>query len=337
MLSIFLSLFIGENAMYNISWGDDTYEIIDHTGKITPEDFSASHQYTTAGTYTATVRVWNSDTSIELDPFKIEVQLCTFPLVDFVYGSASAPLIFAIGDAIELISRWKFTSPQCKEDQIAFKLDTWSLINLADNLTVVDTLFADKSYDAVVQKAVYKVPKSQLAANSYRLTLEMSLANEVKEYFAYFDIVESPLVADIKNGFFQSVSYKIPKNDVGRTFLNFTLDATNSHDPDYTEAGTNGITFTWECKVVDPVLKVDQSIASRLEVNKTLYEHTTCLNRDWVSAAPHTGPLVHYNTEMFLENITYSIRLTITKGARVMDVTQTLFISAGDVPVVGLT
>ena len=72
-LSLDLSLQVGTNPSYEIVWGDGTNTTERKAGNA-PQEFTMSHVYDKDGNFTVTMRVFNADTEIVLDPITVEVQ-----------------------------------------------------------------------------------------------------------------------------------------------------------------------------------------------------------------------------------------------------------------------
>ena len=79
---------------------------------------------------------------------------------------------------------------------------------------------------------------------------------------------------------------------------------------------------------------VAASETARQSANKTLYDYDICHSDTWINAVNGNTSSIMFNTEMFLENITYALRLTISKGSRTSNFTQTITINPGAAPVV---
>ena len=96
-----------------------------------------------------------------------------------------------------------------------------------------------------------------------------------------------------------------------------------------------GFTFEWYCKYVSDQSKVDNAVAMRRLGNITQHNYTKCLHSELMKLSD-TGGKLSLNSEMFLEDIQYSITVMVSKDSRTGNFTQLLTIKAGAAPEVDL-
>ena len=237
-LTFDVELGYGANPQYEFIWGDGTNTTVDGSvGSLMV--FSRSHQYTESGNYTVKIRVYNNNAEIKLDDVPVEVSVCVFPEVSFVESSPASPLTYTRGSTFDLTARWSYTSQKCQiEQEPNFSMVGWSFKNSA-NVTLTNPNIVQEFTSDVFKWNVH-VPKLVLAADTFTVHLQLTDGKKVKDYYAYLKVIETPLVAEITNGVERSISAFQILEDGNTTFLNFTVDALPSHDPDDKGVGHQG-------------------------------------------------------------------------------------------------
>ena len=229
-LTFDMTLKVGKNPQYEIVWGDGKTETIDGSVLTNPLVFSVSHKYTESGNYTVLRRVYNNDAELVLDPLSVEVSLCIFPQVNFVQSSPASPLIYPRGSSFDLTARWTYTSLKCESWQKPkFKMVSWSLKESNVTLSYPEI---EEEFKPDLNKWNAHVPRLVLPDKSFVVHLQLTDQIKVKDYYAYLKIIQTPLVAEITNGMERSISASQFLDDGNTTFLNFSVDALPSHDPD---------------------------------------------------------------------------------------------------------
>lgn len=336
LFSLNIHLTAGASSTYNVSWGDGKYYIKDQTHLLIPEEFTALYRYE-PGNYTVNVTAKAAGGGVRSFSVQIEVLTCLVPEVSFNYGSPNAPITYLRADNILLVGSWSYPSLFCKQlinPQYNFK--EW---DLQDSQNVSMTSHMDsalKTYDKDYHKVTYTIGKLSVPEGDYHLNLYMEYKGEITKYTAYITILKSEIVADIVNGEFTTVPFKQLKEDGNTTYYNFTFDASNSYDPDEADVKTDGMVFLWECRVITNASIVNFTMTARRTLNKTLYEPDMCLHFNWTKVSEGTQNSITFNTEMFLEGISYEMRVTVKKDTRTGIFEQEVNIAFGSPPIVNI-
>lgn len=345
-IDLVVDLNSGSFALYNISWGDNSSNtIVNHSDLADAKLFTKSHKYKSIGEYTIKTVVSNGIQEIYGRDIKLKVKKCAIPPVNFIYGTPQEPFTFTRGDRREFVATWEF-SAECEDSlKEKFQLRDW-LLEYSNGTKIINT----GGFDRENKKCSFTIAKQMLPAGDYILTLTMTHVSDVFAYRAYIKILQSPLIAGIVNGNFQSIPLKRRIAEVNMannqtqntTYFNFTLDASISYDPDERSNGIVGSNFIWYCKVLsNRSVVIDSTKAREAAENTTIvkYKPNMCLNEtlaivELIGIHKDELGLIRFNTEMFLESVEYQFVVKMKKGNREASFTQEVLITAGAPPMV---
>ncbi|XP_065660223.1 uncharacterized protein LOC101236989 isoform X5 [Hydra vulgaris] len=321
----------GSYMVYLIDWGDGNYEIENQTMSQNPAPFQMQHKYNKENNYTVNVTCYNL---LQSSSFLVQivVENCSVPEVSFYYGTVTSPMNIIRSIGGDITAFVENIDSFCKLESFSFK---WNLESSTSNTSVNGFLSQ--------QKVTYSIKKYSLDIGFYILTLHYNYGHVTNVYFAYINVVFSPLYIKIDNGFFSTIAYK---KKVGNYTLyqNFTLSAKSSYDPDDPSSGTQNIIFNWKCKVALNFSVAQEIMANYTSLNLT-YLRGTCFDQNWLSISSIT-PEVSFNTQQFLEGMTYHFKVCGSKyegkdvelleTSKTSCFTQELQIIAGGLPTISV-
>ena len=150
-------------------------------------------------------------------------------------------------------------------------------------------------------------------------------------YTSYIKVFKSPLVAVISEGEEREIAFKRGLSDGNATYYDFTITGNESYDPDERMKPDTMLRFNWFCRILSAPVLVNKSRAARINhPNETLDE--ACKNFTNYADLGEGEPILRLNTVQFLENVTYSIKLEVTKDDRMTVTNQNLTFIPGNPP-----
>ncbi|XP_065681237.1 uncharacterized protein LOC105847748 isoform X2 [Hydra vulgaris] len=304
-LSKYLILGINQNTgsflIYTIDWGDGTYEIKNQTINQNPVSFQLRHKYNVESNFTVNVTSKNLLQSLSYSIYII-VRNCSVPEISFYYGTLVSPMNIIRSVGANITAVVDNINKICPLETYSFK---WNLGGTVSNPTVTFGFLSP-------QKVTYTIAKNSLDIGLHKLLLEYNYGDVSNVYAAYLNVTFSPLYMEIDNGFFASIKYK-RNNRYGISYQNFTISAKSSFDPDDPIAGIINITFNWKCKVASN-FSVAQEVMESYKALNLNFSSNTCFNQNWISISSFTSE-VTFNTQQFLEGISYHFKVCGTKYA----------------------
>ncbi|XP_065681253.1 uncharacterized protein LOC105844737 isoform X3 [Hydra vulgaris] len=305
MLNIFQD--IGSYRNYSIDWGDGTYsynnQSVLNLNVYFPVMFQVQHMYEKEDMYNVSITCKNALQKLNY-VVQVQVKSCSVPYVSFYYGTSLNPVSVFRNYDKDFIGFIEKVKVSCQSKTSTFE---WNLTS--SNLKPI--ISRQKGIESQ-QKIMYTIAKGSLDVGFYTLSLQYTYGETSTVYSAYVNVLFSPLIMDIENGFFNSIAYK-KKNGNESFYQNFTISAENSNDPDDPTVGIKGITFTWRCKVATNFSDAQIVMANFTSLNST-FGGDACFNETWVNISS-TSPSIKFSTQQFLEGINYHFEVCGTKYA----------------------
>ena len=313
----------GSYITYTIYWDDGVNETIYQANNLIPVSFISKHSYKSSGKYTISIEAKN-ELQILVKTVVVFVQSCSFPEVSFSYGSISQPISLFRSSDYEFFAKFS-------EDNVCEKKNATAEWVLRNGLSETKT-----NAFILNQQMVYSLKKYQLEVGIYTLSLLFTYGLFTAVYNGFFTVVKLPLLVQIENGAFRSITYT-QQLGAEKIHYNFTVSAKTSYDPDDPNLSYHGITFKWRCQLVSSVLFALKLLEAYKTVNAT-YKSNMCLTELWEDFLE--GPELVLNTEMFLEGLTYKFEVIGTKGTgidfRSASFDQEITFSGADLPSINL-
>nr|XP_047125060.1 polycystic kidney disease protein 1-like 2 isoform X1 [Hydra vulgaris] len=284
----------GSYVNYTVNWGDGISEFRDQSQNLILLPFFAKHIYTREGNYTISVIAMNAVQTMNKS-FNLFVFKSSQPDIDFNYGTKEKPI------SILHIVDYNFTA------NISKKLDK-SIIENASFQWVMSGLDFEVKLRAVFLNyhIVYTLKKNEIAIGSYNLSLLFTYNNFTSVFTAFFSVIKIPLFVEIEGGFYRAVAHKKIINN-NTAYNNFSINAEKSYDPEDPQAKFEGISFQWRCKLMS-------NFSSGISATTDLaFTSKLCINDSWV-LLDVSGPIILFNTKMFLVGETYMFEVYATKG-----------------------
>nr|XP_047124646.1 uncharacterized protein LOC100213839 isoform X5 [Hydra vulgaris] len=284
----------GSYVNYTVNWGDGISEFRDQSQNLFLLPFFAKHIYTREGNYTISVIAMNAVQTMNKS-FNLFVFKSSQPDIDFNYGTKEKPI------SILHIVDYNFTA------NISKKLDK-SIIENASFQWVMSGLDFEVKLRAVFlnYQIVYTLKKNEIAIGSYNLSLLFTYNNFTSVFTAFFSVLKIPLFVEIEGGFYRTVAHKKIINN-NTAYNNFSISAEKSYDPEDPQAKFEGISFQWRCKLMS---NFSSGILATTDV---VFTSKLCINDSWV-LLDVSGPIILFNTKMFLVGETYMFEVYATKG-----------------------
>ncbi|XP_065660247.1 uncharacterized protein LOC100199090 isoform X7 [Hydra vulgaris] len=328
----------GSYLLYSIDWGDGSFTFNNQTMNFNPISFLAHHIYTKESKYNISVTSRSYFQTLSY-LFSVQVKNCSAPEVSFYYGTLSNPMAVIWSVGVDLTAYVENINPLCKQEDYSFQ---WNLTSYSEksitNQDVVTIVTQSQ------QRVIFRIMKRSLDIGLYVFTMIFNYGGYVNAYAAYLNVMLSPLYVNIENGFLNSIAYKII-NENNSFYQNFTLSAMSSYDPDDSTIGVQNITFEWKCKIAANFSYALEVMENFKLLNLT-YQSNTCFSPTWISI-PFFSPYISYNTQQFLEGISYHFEVCGTKFAgtdvdlnkinKTSCFTQELFFVSKDLPTVTVT
>ncbi|XP_065653883.1 uncharacterized protein LOC136071939 isoform X2 [Hydra vulgaris] len=284
----------GSYVNYTVNWGDGFNEFRDQSQNLILLPFFVKHIYTIEGNYTVSVIAMNAVQTMNKS-FNLLVFKSSQPDIYFNYGTKEKPV--SILHTVD----YNFTA------NISKKFEK-SIIENASFQWVMSGMAFEFKFPAVVlnYQVVYTLKKNEIAIGLYNLSLLFTYSSFTSVFTAFFAVVKIPLFVEIEDGFYRTVAHK-KVIDNNTAYNNFSISAEKSYDPEDPQAKFEGISFQWRCKTMRNfssgiIASTDVAFTSKL-----------CINESWVFLDV-SGPIIFFNTKMFLVGMTYMFEVYATKG-----------------------
>ena len=338
-----IQLALGSSAAYSISWGDGGKSDLLVSNVFETRSLSATHLYNETGNFT--VKIWAYDkvsrgsrrrrsTSKQSTIIKVQVSQCSPPLMTLSCSQRKdSPVEMSPQDRYVIKATHFHRDPNCHSFSEKAR---WVLQNeTADVLAKIGASNLDDLN--------YEIPPNSLKTGDYTVTLELEWGRGADvvntKYFAYIRVVTRNIRAIIDSGQGLQIPFSTMSGGNQSTY-DFRIDGRRSFDPDNMAAKNNGIEYRWSCRVTSNQSLVDESYNIRMNANLSLEFHGNfCLSFNFQPLAltsdrhTETGVIV-LNTAMFLQGLSYQMKMTIKKGDKEDSALQIIDILKGSAPVI---
>ena len=335
-LQLTVSLATGSFVNYTIDWGDGHQDIEEQISQVVPTVFIKKHFYKNIANYSVTVNATSAVNESDFITNTLQVLIlgCAAPVFTFPYGKLYSPIVITQGIDFQFVASWVYDDEECETDgKEKLVLKKWEIVfpnGSKRNFNV--------SKNSNLRSAVFHVTKHTYGLGLHRITLHVSYDIANYEFIGYFRIKQSNLVIQIRNGVYQKIPWQVLGEDGNRTFYEFQLIGTDSFDPDNRAAGSDLMTFRWECRA-NATSSVFLKQVEKRRKNATKAVSFECLNEEFQSvntSAIKMNGVVGYNTEGFLEGFQYEFKVIVTKGSRNGSFVQRLKFAEGSPPKIDL-
>ena len=334
-LQLTVSLATGSFVNYTINWGDGHQDIEEQISQVDPTVFIKKHFYGKIANYNVTVDAASTvnESDFIKNTLKVFIIRCAAPVFTFPYGKLHSPIVITQGIDFQFVASWVYDDKECEKlGKENLDLKKWEIVfpnGSKRNFSV--------SENSNLRSVEFRVAKHKYGLGLHKITLHVSYNSTNYEANGYFEIKQSNLVIQIRNGVYQKIPWQVLGEDGNRTFYEFQLIGTDSFDPDNRTAGSNLMIFRWECRVnatsSDFLKEVDKRRKNATNVSfECLHEEFQSVN---ISAIKMNG-VVGYNTEGFLEGFQYEFKVIVTKGSRNGSFVQKLTFAEGSPPKIDL-
>lgn len=322
--------------MFHINWGDGQTDVEDQSEKDVSVSFTIEHRYQTNGKFKVNIIASNAVYKFAKN-ISVEVVSVGGPKFLFAHGTETSRVRLFRKDRLKVTGLWTIFNFTWVNTIGEYKMKHWEFLRVdKDNTETLIKKVSTGFYPQYV-KVMYNIPEMQEQGN-YNLRLTMTFRDMEFVYTEYFTVFQSRLVAKIHNEQFQAIPFqRVDAISGNQVFHHFHLNASKSHDPDDPMSLTDGIHFRWHCRLVSNEYMVNKSLNTRRNHTHFQYNSTMCRNTDWMDDEVISADVAAvFNTEMFLRNIEYEFKLTITKGNRTRSTTQIVHIAPGTPPEINL-
>ena len=324
-----LSIERGSYIMYTVSWGDSYSDKIDLSQKEKVEARKLSHLYADIGEFILIGAVSNNNFRLS-ESYTVIVTNCTIPTITLSGGNIRDEAIeISSHSKYELKASYQFKSRECNRTVTPNLFGVWRILN--------DSTGALIEEQAVENTNILLVFNNRLAYKPGMYSVSLTLIwmrsrtkNISLSYNSFFKVFTSPLLALISGGFVQEIAFKRDIDGNNSTYYGFTVDGSESNDPDERIKGYKMLSFKWSCRILSDIKLIGESRHARMLQNETFKE--VCQEFSKYVILKEGLPILKLNTANFLENVTYDFKLEVRKDDRIAHAHQSLKLIPGNPP-----
>ena len=282
----------GSFVNYTIIWGDGLKNTFNQSNELNLIPFIASHVYRNEGNFSILIKSEN-EVQFTNKTLLVQVKNCSFPEINFFYGSKINPVSFFNNIDKEFTATIDENANLCRKENASVD---W-VLTVGNSDTKIKGVLKNQKVSFVVKKETLKI-------GSYTLTLIFYYGSISSVSVAYFNIIQAPLIIEIESGDFRTVAYK-RKIGTQKFHQNFTITAIlRNENPILSQE----ISFKWRCKLAIS-LSAALNILNTSEEVISNYNSTTCFNDSWVGLFDFHGSELFFSTEMFFEGVSYKFEV----------------------------
>ena len=314
-LSLMIHLLSGSFPVYNVSWGDSTFDIIDASIERSPRNVSFIHQYNqpfVGSNQLLKISACNQFSCGERH-FPVKVSKCGPPLLSI----DREPIVLKRDQMHEIFLKWKNFFQECTfvkwDEYFGFHISELNMGN--------------KSYLAKIQSRIEQhsgrvrltIPPYIFREGKMVLNFTMRSATTVDKYSLEMIVLPATVKATILGGD-KKIEQRLDYVRNQFTMLIFNASNVGDTDEDKSSMDVDDFEFKWFCRLSP----------SSYSVNVSVYQ--ICSKTNWTELNA-TGPVMSLSSEHLASKREYQFKVVVTKEGHLPgEAVQSMKISSSQLP-----